>query len=165
MINSEEYAMGRSSCYQICTKHERKILMTARQLFPVAATGGLIRDRVKAVKTGEYRRPKKGEYYLSGAIVEAWRASNDLKTPYWIARLIRVKTRVVHDIEAYVLTDHQNIVLRDLRVRQLPGYSQAIARMWKRGREYYIGDKRTLFKGLIRAIEKGNKQAREVQSL
>lgn len=31
------------------------------------------------------RCPKKGEYYLSGAIVTAYKAPNDLTTPYFIA--------------------------------------------------------------------------------
>jgi hypothetical protein len=35
--------------------------------------------------TGEFRPPLKGEYYLSGAIVQAYRAPSDLNTPYWIA--------------------------------------------------------------------------------
>jgi len=36
--------------------------------------------------TGEYREPRQGEYYLSGAMVQAYRAPNDLSTRYWIAR-------------------------------------------------------------------------------
>jgi hypothetical protein len=35
--------------------------------------------------TGEYREPLRGEYFLSGAIVQAYRASNDLPSKYWIA--------------------------------------------------------------------------------
>ena len=31
-----------------------------------------------------FRAPKKGEYYLSGAIVEAYLAPNDLSSPYHI---------------------------------------------------------------------------------
>jgi hypothetical protein len=38
--------------------------------------------------TGEFRAPLKGEYYLSGAIVEAYQAPNDLTSAYWIARRI-----------------------------------------------------------------------------
>ena len=34
----------------------------------------------------EYRCPKKGEFYVSGAIPEAYRARNDLPSPYWIVR-------------------------------------------------------------------------------
>lgn len=43
---------------------------------------------VRAVWTGEKRPPKRGEWYLSGAIVEAYRAPNDLSTPFHIARLV-----------------------------------------------------------------------------
>lgn len=34
--------------------------------------------------TGEKRPPRKGEWYLSGAIPAAYRAPNDLSTPYII---------------------------------------------------------------------------------
>jgi hypothetical protein len=37
---------------------------------------------------GKLRPPKKGEWYLSGAIPQAWRALNDLTTPYVIVRLL-----------------------------------------------------------------------------
>jgi len=33
-----------------------------------------------------FRAPRKGEYYLSGAIVQAYRAPNDLSTAFKIAR-------------------------------------------------------------------------------
>lgn len=37
--------------------------------------------------TGEFRCPRKGERYLSGAIPAAYRAPNDLGTPFHILRL------------------------------------------------------------------------------
>ena len=40
-------------------------------------------NRYKA--SGEFRPPRKGEHYLSGAIITAYRAPNDLDSPYWIA--------------------------------------------------------------------------------
>lgn len=46
--------------------------------------------RIKAKWTGEKRAPKKGEYYLSGAVIEAYRAKNDLTTPFHIAKLYQV---------------------------------------------------------------------------
>jgi len=49
---------------------------------------------IRAVSTGETRCPKQGEWYLSGAIVEAYRAPNDLPSPYAIARLVKIKTRL-----------------------------------------------------------------------
>lgn len=44
-----------------------------------------------AVPTGEFRPPKKGEWYLSGAVVEAYKARNDLTQEFHIARLVLVK--------------------------------------------------------------------------
>lgn len=53
---------------------------------------GIGARNVHAIATGERRPPKKGEWYLSGAIVEAYRAPNDLSTPFQIARLVKTKT-------------------------------------------------------------------------
>lgn len=49
-----------------------------------------VEDRVgiRAVPTGEMRPPKAGEWFLSGAIVEGYRASNDISAPYHIAKLV-----------------------------------------------------------------------------
>lgn len=47
---------------------------------------------VKAKFTGEKRCPKAGEWFLSGAVVEAYKAKHDLTTIYHIARLARVQT-------------------------------------------------------------------------
>ena len=38
------------------------------------------------VKAGEKRPPRKGEWYLSGAVPTAYRAPNDLNTPYIILK-------------------------------------------------------------------------------
>lgn len=54
-------------------------------------------QRALAIDSGEYRPPRKGEWYLSGAVVTAYRAPNDLETPYHIARVVLVK---------YELTSH-----------------------------------------------------------
>lgn len=43
---------------------------------------------IRAVATGEKRAPRKGEWFLSGATPEAYHATNDLSTPYPIAKLI-----------------------------------------------------------------------------
>lgn len=42
---------------------------------------------VRAVATGEFRPPRKGEWFLSGSYIEAYRAENDLSVQYHIARL------------------------------------------------------------------------------
>jgi len=46
-----------------------------------------------AVKTNEFRAPKKGEYYLSGAVPFAYKAPNDLSTKYRIMK-IKIGERV-----------------------------------------------------------------------
>lgn len=49
----------------------------------------------RAVYTGQHRCPKKGEYYLSGATIEAYRAPNDISAPYQIAAIVKVEVRTV----------------------------------------------------------------------
>lgn len=49
------------------------------------------RGRVAARWTLETRAPKRGEWFLSGATVEAYRAGADLDSVYPIARLVRAK--------------------------------------------------------------------------
>jgi|WetSurMetagenome_2_1015567.scaffolds.fasta_scaffold158528_5 hypothetical protein len=52
-------------------------------IYPLGAVGiswSFSKTRFQA--TGEFREPLKGEYYLSGAIIEAWPAPNDLSTKY-----------------------------------------------------------------------------------
>lgn len=39
----------------------------------------------KFIATGEFRPPKFREWFISGAIPEAYQAGADLKDPYWIA--------------------------------------------------------------------------------
>jgi hypothetical protein len=45
-------------------------------------------------RTGEFRAPRKGEYYLSGAIPCAYRAQNDLSTDYHIMRPIAERRHI-----------------------------------------------------------------------
>lgn len=55
----------------------------------------LRQHRVRAKWTGEKRYPKAGEWFLSGAVVEAYRAQKDLSTPYHIAALVLTETVTV----------------------------------------------------------------------
>lgn len=48
--------------------------------------------------TGEYRRPVRGEWYLSGAEPEAYQASSTLSLEYYIAELVVLK-KVIQYIE------------------------------------------------------------------
>jgi hypothetical protein len=50
---------------------------------------------VRAVWTGEKRAPRKGEYYLSGAVIGAYLAPSDLNWPYHIAKLVTVESKTV----------------------------------------------------------------------
>jgi hypothetical protein len=54
---------------------------------------------VVAVWDGSPRRPpKKGEWYFSGAEIHAYRAPNDLLTPYHIAQFASVETQTTHKL-------------------------------------------------------------------
>lgn len=55
-------------------------------------------NKICAVWTGEKRCPKKGEWFLSGAHVEAYYTSNDLSTVYHIAKLGLIETQIIHNI-------------------------------------------------------------------
>ena len=60
-------------------------------------------NKVRAIPTGEFRTPQKGEWYLSGALPAAYYAPNDLGIAFHILRLVIVETvteiRVVETIE------------------------------------------------------------------
>jgi hypothetical protein len=60
------------------------------QRFPVAVRE-IPRYRFEAVSTGEFRPPKAGEWFLSGAIVEAFQAYDDMTTSYHIATIQETK--------------------------------------------------------------------------
>lgn len=84
--------------------------MNRTDQFPLAdrdlpALSGLsIRD-VRAVWTGEKRPPRKGEWYLSGAIVETYRAPNDITEAMHIARLVQIASTPVLPIVAMLDDD------------------------------------------------------------
>jgi len=40
--------------------------------------------------TGVKRFPKKGEFFLSGAIITAYKALADMSTEYWIAKEVKL---------------------------------------------------------------------------
>lgn len=52
------------------------------------------RQNVHAINTGKKRPPLKGEWFLSGAIVGAYRAEEDMSIPYSIAKLVRTETTI-----------------------------------------------------------------------
>ncbi len=93
--------LNRKGLYPICdnmTSHEAKALgFDKAQLF--LPTCHISPREVRAQWTGEKRCPKRGEWFLSGSIIEAYRAPNDLSTPYHIAKLVRVKITTTTTIE------------------------------------------------------------------
>lgn len=52
-------------------------------------------SQVKARWTGEFREPRQGEWFLSGAIVEAYRAKANMTTKRHIAKLVKARTLTV----------------------------------------------------------------------
>ena len=64
---------------------------------PLVSIGCPAANRI-AKWTGEKRCPKKGEWYLSGAIIEAYRALNDLGSAYHIAKVYEVTVRPVRPV-------------------------------------------------------------------
>jgi len=63
---------------------------TALRRFPL---GIKVRD-IMATWTGEKRAPRKGEWYLSGAKIEAYLAPYNMATPFHIARLAQVERTI-----------------------------------------------------------------------
>ena len=55
--------------------------------------------KVRAFPTGETRTPRKGEWYISGAIPEAYRAKSDLSSRHVMARLILVRETMITSFE------------------------------------------------------------------
>jgi hypothetical protein len=70
------------------------------ELYPVAEGPYRRANEFAALITGEFRNPLKGEYYLSGAIPEAWQAPNNLLTRYHICRIVRIEKRVEYIVKS-----------------------------------------------------------------
>ncbi len=66
-----------------CINQFQKCLKSQEANAPIVFIG--------AVNTGEFRRPKKGEWFLSGAVGEAYRAPNDVSKDYYIGKLVKFK--------------------------------------------------------------------------
>lgn len=63
------------------------------------AEGFVMYPKHMAKPTGEFRNPKKGEWYLSGSIIEAYQAKNDMTNQYHIAQLCMIVKKNVQIIE------------------------------------------------------------------
>ena len=80
--------------------------MKKGRLFPVAPDGVMERSYparwYRVESTGEYRPPRKGEWYISGAIPEGYKTENDLTVKHQIGRLVEVKTEVNLVVVRYI---------------------------------------------------------------
>ena len=65
--------------------------------------GGRIHGSVMAINSKQFRCPKKGEWFLSGAVPMAYKAPNDLNQEYYIATIVKVT-----EIIEYVLEEIPN---------------------------------------------------------
>jgi hypothetical protein len=63
------------------------------------ATNGIIDGNVMAINSKQFRCPKQGEWYLSGAIPAAYKAPNDLSQEFFIATLVKVKVLTEYVLE------------------------------------------------------------------
>lgn len=73
------------------------------KLYNAASTGcggvkGLEKNS-RFVTTGQFRCPQKGEYFLSGAIPEAYLAFADMSVKYYILRKVTVKKVCYYEVE------------------------------------------------------------------
>jgi hypothetical protein len=61
---------------------------------------------IRAICTGEFREPNKGEWYISGAIPVAYCAPNDLGIKFHIARFVELKLK--EDYDPYYISSYIN---------------------------------------------------------
>lgn len=61
-----------------------------------------MRHKLRARWTGEKRKPTAGEWYLSGAIVEAYRAPYTMIGEYHIAEIVKVEVTTTYHVTGIV---------------------------------------------------------------
>lgn len=80
--------------------------VSAGRLYPLHdnVPGSTMKEHLlfRAQWTGEKRPPRAGEWYLSGAVVEAYRALSNQTTTFHIARIVRVRIVTQEVIEELV---------------------------------------------------------------
>ena len=70
--------------------------------------------QIVAIRTGEFRPPREGEWYLSGSIPEAYRAYSNLGSKFHIVRLVNKNEKISETSQVrelvfklyYALSDH-----------------------------------------------------------
>lgn len=89
-----------------CT--DRIPLMDRDRLGAPELDGDMFRNQTRdgyhimAVRTFEFRAPRKGEWYLSGSSPTAWRAPSDLSTEYHIMRLAVVERTTMRKLKEVI---------------------------------------------------------------
>ena len=75
--------------------------MEKGELFQSAMEYSLLapRNTHRIQYTGEYRKPKKGEWYISGAPPEGYYSPANLDYPIHIGKLVRVKIQTIVTVE------------------------------------------------------------------
>ena len=66
---------------------------------PLHSIGAEGDKRIRAINSGIKRAPKKGEWYISGALPCAYRAAHDLTIAYYIASIVEVEEKTTIDIK------------------------------------------------------------------
>ena len=64
---------------------------------------------IRAKQTGEYREPRRNEYYLSGAQPRAYRAPNDLSSKYHIMELVLIERKTHIEIKEVLIDIHNKL--------------------------------------------------------
>lgn len=75
--------------------------------------------RLRARWTGEKRPPRSGEWYLSGAEVEAYCAAKDLGTPYLIAEIVLTEMRSTTTVVAVAREENEKNKAVRAKIRKL----------------------------------------------
>lgn len=79
---------------------------------------------LRAIWNGEYRPPLKGEWYLSGAAIKAYRAFDDLINPYHIARIVRVHEKTTTTTSIFEIITSPNHYLYILKQHQFFDFTE-----------------------------------------
>lgn len=82
--------------YPLADRHPKQ------KFAPLKSIGFEGSKNIKAIGTGIRRYPKKGEWYLSGAIVNAYKAFEDLSIVYEIAKIVEVEEIEFYRIKEYL---------------------------------------------------------------
>lgn len=106
---AQQHKVG-SHCTTV--SHNPHSVLTRKDVYPLGDRydcPGIRQNTLRGQWTGEKRKPKAGEWFLSGALIAAYRAPVDLSTVYPIARIVVTRTRTVIDILHYAPPEPERI--------------------------------------------------------